>query len=112
MAKDCPTGDVRLHSIIELVLVGGWPATRHRSAEEGILVSREYINSVLSEDIYKTDNVKRDRHKVELLLRSLARNESTTATNRGLRNDIKEKDFDDINVDTIVDYLDWFAVFI
>ena len=105
-AKDYLTGDVSLHRIIELILIGGWPAIRNSPVEAGILVSREYIKSVLNEDIYKTDDVRRDRHKVELLLRSLARNEATTATNRTLKNDIKEKDFDDINVDTIADYLD------
>lgn len=37
---------------------------------------------------------------------SLARNESTTATNKILKNDIKEVDDDDIDTDTIASYLD------
>lgn len=104
--NDLLTGDINLRKIIDLVLIGGWPATRNRTVDEGVLVSREYRKSVLNEDIYKTDNIKRDKHKFELLLRSLARNEATTATNRVLKNDIKEKDLDDINTDTISDYLD------
>ncbi len=104
--NDLLTGDINLRRIIDLVLIGGWPATRNRTMDEGVLVSREYRKSVLNEDIYKTDNIKRDKHKFELLLRSLARNEATTATNRVLKNDIKEKDLDDINTDTISDYLD------
>ena len=104
--NDLLTGDINLRRIIDLVLIGGWPATRNRTVDEGVLVSREYRKSVLNEDIYKTDNIKRDKHKFELLLRSLARNEATTATNRVLKNDIKEKDLDDINTDTISDYLD------
>ena len=44
-----------------------------------------------------------------MLLRSLARNESTTATNRILKNDVKEKDDENIDVDTITSYLDIFS---
>lgn len=107
-ATDCFTGDVNLDAIINYVLVGGWPASMNMTEKQGILLSKEYIKSVLSEDIYKVDNIKRDAHKVELLLRSLARNESTTVTNKTLKNDVKEKDFDDINIDTITDYLNLF----
>ena len=46
--------------------------------------------------------------EIELLLKSLARNEATTATNKTLKNDIKEIDFDDISIDTITDYLNLF----
>ena len=104
-AKDCFTGEVSLDTLIKYILVGGWPAAIGMDEKQGMLLSREYIKTVLSEDIYKVDNVKRDGHKVELLLRSLARNESTTVTNKALKNDIKEKDFDDINIDTITEYL-------
>lgn len=106
--NDIYTGDVSLEKIINYILIGGWPATLNLNEKQGMLLSKEYIKSVLSEDIYKVDNVKRDSHKVELLLRSLARNESTTVTNKTLKKDIKEKDLDDINVDTITDYLNLF----
>ena len=107
-AKDCYTGDVSLDRIINYILVGGWPAAIGMDEKQGTLIPKEYIKTILSEDIYKVDNTKRDSHKVELLLRSLARNESTTATNSRLKNDIKEKDLDNINIDTITDYLNLF----
>lgn len=106
--KDFLTGEVSLEKIIEYILVGGWPATNDMSVEQGMLISREYVKSILENDIYKVDNVNRDKHKVELLLRSLARNEARTVTNKTLKNDIKEKDFDDINIDTVTDYLNLF----
>lgn len=43
-----------------------------------------------------------------LLLRSLARNESTTATNKSLKNDVKETDREDIDLETVAVYLDIF----
>ena len=45
---------------------------------------------------------------MRLLLRSLARNESTTVTNKTLRNDIKEMDDEDIDANTVASYLDIF----
>ena len=107
-ANDVYIGDVELNKVIELILVGGWPSVNGMSTKQGTLVAKEYIKSVLNEDLYKVDNVKRDAHKVELLLKSLARNESTTVTNKTLKEDIKEKDFDDINIDTVTDYLSLF----
>ncbi len=107
-AEDSFAGEVNLDTIINYILVGGWPASIDMNERQGALISKEYIKTVLSEDIYKVDNIKRDSHKVELLLRSLARNESTTVTNKTLKNDVKEKDLDDINIDTITDYLNLF----
>lgn len=45
---------------------------------------------------------------MRLLLMSLARNESTTATNTLLKSDIKEKDGQDIDANTVTAYLDIF----
>lgn len=104
-ASDVYTGEVDLDSLIEYILVGGWPSSINLNSVNGITVAREYIKSVINEDIFKVDKVKRDKHKVELLLRSLARNESTSVTNSTLRKDIREKDLDDVNIDTISDYL-------
>ena len=103
-AADCMTKSISLEELVDYVIIGGWPSVLEMNVEQSSVVAKEYVKSVINEDIYKIDNVKRDKHKVELLLRSLARNEATTVTNKTLKNDIKEKDFDDINVDTIADY--------
>ena len=104
-AQDCLTSPISLDQLLEYVLRGGWPSTLDMDLDQSQLVAREYVKTVINEDIYKVDNVKRDKHKVELLLRSLARNEATTVTNKKLKNDIKEIDNDDIDLDTIADYL-------
>lgn len=107
-SKDIFTGEVELNKIIDLILIGGWPAIENMSLEQSMLVAKEYVKSIINEDIYKIDNIKRDKNKIELLLKSLARNEATSATNKTLKNDIKEIDFDDISIDTITDYLNLF----
>lgn len=106
--KDLYIGEVELDTILENILVGGWPASINLDFEHGMLIPKEYINSVINEDIYRVDNIKRDGRKIELLLRSLARNEATTVTNKTLKKDIKEKDANDVSVDTIADYLNLF----
>ncbi|MCQ2086761.1 MAG: DUF4143 domain-containing protein [Bacilli bacterium] len=100
--------DVKLMDLIEYILVGGWPSVVDLDSSSGMLVAREYIKSVINEDIFKTDNIKRDSHKVELLFRSLARNESTTVSNTTLKKDVVARDYDDINLDSITDYLNLF----
>lgn len=103
--NDIYTGDINLESLVNFVLCGGWPGNLNLNTNQSILVAKEYVKSLINEDIYKVDDIKRDKHKISLLLKSLARNESTTASNQTLKNDIKDIDFDDINIDTISDYL-------
>ncbi len=103
--EDCFTGEVSLDNLIDYIIRGGWPANIDLDADIAGLLPLEYINSILNIDIYKLDNRRRDKHKIELLLRSLARNESTTVSNKVLKNDIKEIDNEDVNIDSISEYL-------
>ena len=102
------TGEVSLNKLLEYIIGGGFPGTIGLTLEQSRLISKNYVEAIISEDIYKLENIKRDMHKIELLLKSLARNESTTVTNKTLQKDIKDKDFDDIGVDIIGEYLNLF----
>jgi len=104
-AGDKMTGEVELERLAHLILKGGWPATIGMNESKGSLVAKEYVKAILKEDIYRVDEVKRDSHKVELLLRSLARNEATMATNRKLQEDISSVDADGVSIDTVGDDL-------
>ncbi len=103
------TGEQDLRKIAELICRGGWPGSINTPSEKVGLLSEEYIKAVIEDDAYRIDGVKRDSLKMQLLLRSLARNESTTATNKTLKNDIKAVDDEDIDTDTISSYLDIFS---
>ena len=102
------TGDVKLKTIIELILKGGWPGSLNLPIENAMEIPKAYIKAIIDDDIERIDDVKRNKSKMMLLLKSLARNESTTATNKILKNDIKAVDDDDIDTDTIANYLDVF----
>ena len=101
-------GEPDLLRLISLIVRGGWPAGVGLPAQKAGLLAEEYLNAVIEDDVYRIDGVKRDTNKMRLLLRSLARNESTTATNRTLKNDIKAIDDEDIDAETVSAYLDIF----
>lgn len=107
--QPCMTGEVDLRDLINMIVKGGWPATTDLSVKEAMFLPLEYIQAIINDDAYRIDGVKRDTNKMMLLLRSLARNESTTVSNRVLKNDVKEIDDEDIDVDTIASYLDVFS---
>ncbi|MBQ3521165.1 MAG: ATP-binding protein [Firmicutes bacterium] len=102
------TGEVDLRELVKLIVRGGWPGSLDLSVEQASLLPIEYLNAVIDDDVYRIDGVKRNTMKMKLLLRSLARNESTTVTNKTLKKDIKELDDEDINVETVKEYLDIF----
>ena len=102
------SGEVDLRKLIDFIIRGGWPANQETTLKQAAYLPIQYIRAVLDDDVYRIDNVKRDKHKMELLLRSLARNEATTVTNKKLKNDIKEIDDEDIEVETVSAYLDVF----
>lgn len=101
-------GEVDLRRIVDFIIRGGWPANQETDLKHAAYLPMQYIDAILDDDVYRIDNVRRDRHKMELLLQSLARNEATTVTNRKLKNDIKEMDDEDIDVETVACYLDIF----
>lgn len=102
------TGEVGLTDLIELIIRGGWPGNLDLSLEQAALLPTEYLNAVINDDVYRIDGVRRDTFKMQQLLRSLARNESTTASNKTLIRDMKTVDDGDIDSNTISAYLDIF----
>ena len=103
------TGEVDLHKITEFIYRGGWPGNTEIPIDKAGLLPNEYLKAVIEDDVYRIDGIKRDVSKMNLLLKSLARNESTTVTNKTLKADVKAIDDEDIDTDTISVYLDIFT---
>lgn len=96
-------------SLIDLayyIVRGGWPGNVNAVMDDAHLMPRSYINSILSDDVFKLDDEVYDTQKVRLLLKSLARNESTTVSNATLLRDINENDNGSINKNSMPKYLD------
>ncbi len=100
------TGEVDLRNLARLIIRGGWPANLDYSAKDASEAIEEYMNLIIDDDLNRLDGINRDKHKVRLLLKSLARNESTTVSNMTLKKDINAIDNEDIDIDTLAIYLD------
>ena len=102
------TGEVSLRDLAYYTVRGGWPGNLNVAPENASLLPQSYLDAILDDDSQRIDDKKYDVAKMRLLLRSLARNESTTATKKKLLNDIREFDDEAIDMDTIATYLDVF----
>ena len=102
------TGEVELKQLAGLIIRGGWPGNIGYSPKDSSEAIEEYIKLIIDDDLIRLDGVNRDKHKVKLLLKSLARNESTTVSNKKLKDDINEIDNEDIDIDTLASYLNAF----
>lgn len=102
------TGEVDLLDLANYIVRGGFPGAIGLPVENAQLISESYIETILSDDAQRIDGKKYDADKMRLLLRSLARNESTTATKKKLASDIKDIDAETVDYDTVATYLDIF----
>lgn len=69
--------DLTVHSLVERVVVGGWPALQDRPVKDGMRANRDYLDQIRRFDVSRVDGVRRDPDKVGRLLQSLARNVAT-----------------------------------
>lgn len=106
--KTIMIGEVNLLDIANYVVRGGWPGNITNYIATNNLLSQSYLEAIIRDDSYRLDDKRYDTNKMKLLLRSLARNISTTATNNKLINDIKAIDDADVDRDTVALYLDVF----
>ena len=95
-----------LEGLIGMTVRGGWPMVQGRGIQEAIRFNRGYLKSILDDDLPRLDRVDRNRGKMEALIRSLARNESTMASNSKLMDDMKEFDNETVSENTLGIYMD------
>jgi predicted AAA+ superfamily ATPase len=92
------------HDALAAAIVrGGWPASVV-GHDDGTERARDYVDSVIESDISRVDGVEKNPKRVRLLMRSLARNESTEATMTTLQQDMVADD-GSLAMNTIVHYL-------
>ena len=102
------TGEIKLESLARYIVRGGWPRSLSVPYEKAVLLPNGYINAIIDDGANRLDEIKRDSSKMIKLLKSLARNESITVSNKVLRKDIKDVEGEDISEPTIASYLDVF----
>lgn len=99
--------EISLTKIASLIVRGGWPENIMVDDKKAHLMPRAYMDTVIDEDLNNLDDgIEYNRHKAQLLLRSLARNESTTVSDSSLLKDIVEQDNESMSRNTIAKYIE------
>ncbi|MDR0836684.1 MAG: DUF4143 domain-containing protein [Propionibacteriaceae bacterium] len=83
---------------------GGWPASVGKSEAVALHSAHEYVDSVINMDISRVDGVDKNPARVRALMRSLARNISTSASMSTIRSDIAANE-DSLSENTITGYI-------
>lgn len=95
-----------LEKLAYLISRGGWPGNIGVSIEDCNEIAIGYMENVIKTDLNKLgEDIDYNEHKTKLILKSLARNESTTVSNQSILNDIIENDNESISKNTLVKYL-------
>ena len=94
-----------LEQFIAYTVRGGWPGSLGLDLLSAVEIPRAYLRNVIEEDARRIDGVRRDPRKLTYLLRSLARNVSTMASQQALKRDMREEEGDAIDSETVADYL-------
>lgn len=98
---------ITLDELANLIIRGGWPSNINIPTDKIGLLPKSYIEAILDKDIH--EDKKRDKNKMNMLLKSLARNETTIANKNTLLKDIEEYANEKEIIEsrnTIDDYLD------
>ena len=104
------TKKIELDEIAKLIIRGGWPENLDKDINDIDIIPKSYIDSVISKDINERKDKKRDSNKMKMLIRSLARNESSIAGNDTIVKDIEEFENGNELIESRITVADYFSV--
>lgn len=99
------TNELELEDIASIIVRGGWPASLDIKGNNKYKVAKEYVASLIEEDVNTIDGIERNPSKMRAVLKSLARNVSTPVSNSTIIEDVKKEFTDEISRPTLDDYL-------
>ncbi|MGI6377564.1 ATP-binding protein [bacterium] len=101
--------ETKLERLAYLIIRGGWPGNIDALEDDCGELAISYMENIAKTDLKKLDkDIDYNEHKAKLILKSLARNETTTASNQSILRDIIENDADSISKNTLTKYLNAF----
>lgn len=98
--------EITLTDLIYFTVRGGWPSNLAVSRADSGIIPKSYMQSLLDDDFELISGAVRSRKKMESLIKSLARNTATLASNKTLLADMLEFEKEEASADTIAKYLD------
>lgn len=93
-----------LEDIAFLCARGGWPGSIGANRYDALIIARDYLESLIVNDIKEVDEITRNPNRLRTVLRSLARNICTTASLTTIKEDTSYND-SEISEKTIADYI-------
>lgn len=94
-----------LEDLASIIVRRGWPASIEVKSDAKYRFAKEYVKSLVHEEVKKIDGVERNPEKMQNVLRSLARNISTQVANSTIEGDVKNNFDTNISRPTLTDYL-------
>lgn len=94
-----------LEDIASIIVRGGWPAAINIKEDIKYRISKEYVKSLIHEEVKNIDGVERNPEKMQSVLRSLSRNIATPVSNATLVNNVKNNFDNEISRPTLNDYI-------
>ena len=102
---DGATGKLNIPELIRVACRGGWPVTLQMNEKAGMLIAKDYVNSLCDNDISAVDGKQRSPKVARLIMRSYARNISTLAKKTHIIADVTASGDVSLSMDTFDDYV-------
>ena len=97
--------DISIEELIFMACRGGWPASLHDMSDTArLLIAKDYVDIVCSDDISKVDKTQRNPALARLIIRSYARNLCTLAKKTSMLADISVE-MEGTSMKTFNDYI-------
>jgi predicted AAA+ superfamily ATPase len=96
--------DTGVEDIASVLVRGGWPAAVVCGDGYSLQMAKDYAESIVETDISRVDGIEKNPKRVRMLMRSLARNESTEAKMTTIQADISTGE-GKLSTNTIAVYL-------
>ena len=99
------TSTLSLEQLASVIVRGGWPTSLNINSNNKYKISSEYVKSLIHEEVNSVDGIERNPSKMIAVLRSLARNISTSVSNVTIEEDVKNSFAEGISRPTLNDYI-------
>lgn len=94
-----------IEDIAYFICRGGWPSAIDMERKFALRQAYEYVDGIIESEISRVDGVKRDKTRAEKLLKSYARNISTSVRLSEIQKDVLANDVDSFDIETLNKYI-------
>lgn len=93
------------NGLISAMIRGGWPETLNVDEDNKYKIAKDYIKSLLTEEIKTLDGAERNPRKIMAVLQSISRNISTSVSKATILDDVKNEFTNELSRPTLDDYI-------